>query len=347
MLESANASTDSRIHCHPVNRLTFSGSAARVSNAASTAAFLAAIVPYTLPSIASRRYSKTRSAGFNSGEYGGCSIRWRRRGWYRGPRWPRARSQTRNWTRRWLHFVTTGPMDSAFILSVQAHIIFPLNPLTAKLRYAHSRLYSTSGTTFTPRGAHTRRRHPINPTRISSPQKSRWPSTQPRACNWTVNPLFSRPLDRPGTLWGNAVEALSSLSLNAQRPGASPSTYRPHHNGSVPIRPHPRCCAPDPLQPASSVGFLRPHLTKTDDPHALHIGGLKPRSGPRLDTRQSIVESSGNGCPLKELPLSYYVPNELTKAHEGEPGAVNLFPPYTELRVGPPRHARLSIWNEP
>lgn len=68
------ASTDCRIQSQPAKLLTLSGSATNWANSASITAFLAASLPYTLPSTLLRKYSKTRSAGFNSGEYGGCSI---------------------------------------------------------------------------------------------------------------------------------------------------------------------------------------------------------------------------------------------------------------------------------
>ena len=215
--------TDSRIQFQPAKLFSRSGAAASISSSASMAAFLASIVPYTRPSTLARRYSKTRSAGFSSGEYGGCSSNGTVTSAYAGPRWPGARSQTTTDTPSSPHCLTIGAMDTAFIFSVQPQRTWPLTPFTTRFRYAHVRWYSSACTTLTPRGAHTRRTWPIKPTRISSPQYRPSLSVQPMAVSWALSPPFSKPPALPQKPWDSVAEGLSSSSPGAQTRGAYPN----------------------------------------------------------------------------------------------------------------------------
>lgn len=80
--------------------------------------------------------------------------------------------------------------------SVQSQCRVPVKPLTAKFRYAHSRLYSSTCTTLTPRGAQTRRIWPIKPTRISSPQYKPAIPEQPASSNAALSLFPGRLLFR-------------------------------------------------------------------------------------------------------------------------------------------------------
>src|SRR5262245_733286 len=230
------ASTDWRIQSQPAKLLTLSGLAANWANSASIAACLAKSWPYTLPSTLLRRYSNTRSAGFNSGEYGGCSINLTGTSLYTSPRWPRARSQTKTVNPSKAHCLTTGAIEVPRIFPVQSQRNWPLSPLTAKFRYAHSRLYSTGWTTFTPRGAHTRRTCPISPTRISSPQARPAGSGQPTSWSWSVSPLFSRPLVAALKPGGIVDGELWVSTLTGQRPTACPNSCTQLRSSASPSR---------------------------------------------------------------------------------------------------------------
>ena len=184
-------------------------------------------------------------------------MRWTRTDSYSAPRWPRARSHTRNFTRRRPHCLTTGTIDSAFMLSVHAHISLPRKPLTATCRYAHSRVYSTGCQILTPRGAHTLRTHPIKPTRISSPQKSCLPSGQPRACRWVVNPLFSRRLGRLPTPGGHRGGEFSFLILHGQNLAHTPVDIGDATLGLRPLYPIPDAADLAGFGPGFQLVFLR------------------------------------------------------------------------------------------
>jgi len=226
--------TDWRIQSQPARLFTLSGAAASFSSSASMAPILAAIVPYTCPSTSPRRYSKTRSAGFNSGDYGGCSINRTCTSSYAGPRWPRARSHTMTDTPFSPHPCTTGARDTPFISSVQSQRNSPVKPFTARFKYAHSCLYSIICTTLTPRGAQTRRTCPIKPTRISSPQYSPDLSTQPTSVSLALRPPFSSSLALQQRPWDSEAGALSSANLTGRTPSACPSKCSSHHVAPVP-----------------------------------------------------------------------------------------------------------------
>src|SRR5262245_33016491 len=300
------ASTDWRIQSQPAKLLTLSGLAANWANSASIAACLAKSWPYTLPSTLLRRYSNTRSAGFNSGEYGGCSINLTGTSSYTSPRWPRARSQTKTVKPSAAHCLTTGAIEAPCIFSVQSQRSWPVRPLTAKFKYAHSRLYSTGWTTFTPRGAHTRRTWPISPTRISSPQAKPAGSEQSLAWSWSVRPLFSRLPAGAAKLGGIADGVLWVSTLTDQRPSACPNNCIQRHNSAS---PRPRLL--------EWFGFRQPRLWPLVrlpghrsaielDPRDRHANGLTLRPHHLADTRPPILAPSGN-APRRFGPLGSWV----------------------------------------
>src|SRR5262245_30962512 len=128
------ASTDWRIQSQPAKLLTLSGLAANWANSASIAACLAKSWPYTLPSTLLRRYSNTRSAGFNSGEYGGCSINLTGTSLYTSPRWPRARSQTKTVNPSKAHCLTTGAIEVPRIFPVQSQRNWAAQPIDRQVQ---------------------------------------------------------------------------------------------------------------------------------------------------------------------------------------------------------------------
>lgn len=205
---------------------------------------------------------------------------------YTAPLCPGARSHTMILTPCSAQLRTTGAMETAFMFSVQFQMIWPSTPLTARLRYAHSYLYSTACSTFTPHGAHTLRVWPIRPTRISSAQYTSWGPPTPARCNCSVSPLFSRQPALRQKPWETWDGELSSLTPSERRPSACPNRCTPLHAPLEPTSLHPRWCVSLQLLPLPLVLLPAGGLTDVEGPHAhhadgsalqrFHLGGTKP-----------------------------------------------------------------------